>query len=297
MAGLTRRQFALCGAAVGLFGVDAAAQATAPAVQLPDGTRVPALGQGSWHLAQGRHPAAQEEEALRTGISLGLSVIDTAEIYGGGRAEEMIGRVIAGQRDKVFLVSKVWPNHATAAGIRQACAASLARLGTDYLDLYLLHWRTGVSDLTVVVDSFEALRAEGRIRRWGVSNFGVADMEDLYRIRKGDGCAANQVKYNLQDRSIERDLLPWCERHRLPIMAYSPLGQGGDLLRNAALARVAERHQSGPAPIALAWTIRSGRAIAIPEAGEPAHVRQNATALSLRLTDADLSELDRGFAN
>ena len=179
----------------------------------------------------------------------------------------------------------------------RACQASLSRLGTDYLDLYLLHWRTGVSDLGVVVSTFESLRAEKRIRYWGVSNFQVADMEDLYRVRDGDHCATNQVQYNLRDRSIERELLPWCERHGVPIMAYSPLGQGGDLLRNAALAGVAERHQCSPAAIALAWTIRGGHVIAIPESGSPAHVRENAVALSLRLTDADLAELDRGFAS
>ena len=272
------------------------AQPVTPSVQLPDGSRVPALGQGSWHLAQGRHPASEEEAALRTGISLGLSLIDTAEIYGDGRAEQMIGHVIAGQRSTVFLVSKVSPDHATASGIRKACAASLARLGTDYLDLYLLHWRGGASDLSVVVDTFESLRAEGRIRRWGVSNFLVGDMEDLYRVRGGDGCATNQVRYNLKDRSIERNLLPWCEQHGLPILAYSPLDMGGDLLRNTALVRIAERHQSSPAAIALAWTIRSGHVISIPESGSPAHVRQNASALSLRLTDLDLGELNRGFA-
>jgi diketogulonate reductase-like aldo/keto reductase len=296
VVGLTRRQLGLCGAAVGLLGVKAVAQPVTPSVLLPDGSRVPALGQGSWHLAQGRHPASEEEEALRTGISLGLALIDTAEMYGDGRAEQMIGHVIAGQRGKVFLVSKVLPNHATASGIRQACAASLARLGTDYLDLYLLHWRGGASDLSVVVDTFETLRAYGRIRRWGVSNFLVGDMEDLYRVRGGDGCATNQVRYNLKDRSIERNLLPWCEQHGLPIMAYSPLGMGGDLLRNTALVRVAERRQSSPAAIALAWTIRSGHVISIPESGSPAHVRQNASALSLRLTDLDLDELNRGFA-
>ena len=293
MIGLTRRQFGFVAAAVGLLGIDAVAQPVTPSVQLPDGSRVPALGQGSWHLAAGRHPASEEEEALRIGISLGLTLLDTAEIYGNGRAERMIGRVIAGQRDQVFLVSKVWPSHATAPGIRQACTASLARLGTDYLDLYLLHWREGVSDLGVVVHTFEGLRAEGHIRRWGVSNFAVADMEDLYRVPGGDACATNQVRYNLADRRIERDLLPWCDQHRLPIMAYSPLGRGGDLLKNPALARVAERHQSSPAAIALAWTIRSGRVIAIPESGSPAHVRQNAAALSLRLTDLDLDELNQ----
>jgi diketogulonate reductase-like aldo/keto reductase len=224
-----------------------------------------------------------------------MTLIDTAEVYGQGRAEEMVGRVIAGQRDKVFLVSKVAPSHATANGIRAACAASLARLGTDHLDLYLLHWRGGVSDLGVVADSFEALRTEGRIRRWGVSNFRVADMEDLFRVRGGDACAANQVRYSLTDRSIEADLLPWCTRHGVPIMAYSPLGSGNDLLRSPALARVAERHESNPAAVALAWTMRSGHVISIPESGAAAHVRQNAAALSLRLTAQDLGDLDGAF--
>ncbi len=196
---------------------------------------------------------------------------------------------------KVFLVSKVLPSHATATGIRQACTATLSRLGTDYLDLYLLHWRGGVSDLGVVVHTFDSLRAEGRIRRWGVSNFEVADMEDLYRVPGGAACATNQVRYNLTDRRIERDLLPWCDQHRVPIMAYSPLGRGGDLLRNAALIRVADRHHSSPAAVALAWTLRSGHVIAIPESGSPAHVRQNAAALSLRLADLDLDELNRAF--
>lgn len=296
MAGLTRRQLGFAAAAVGLCGVGAAAQPAIPSVQLPDGSRVTALGQGSAGLGTGRHPASQEEDALRTGISLGMTVIDTAELYGEGAAEQLIGRAIAGQRDKVFLVSKVWPSHAgTAGGIRQACAASLARLGTDHLDLYLLHWRTGVSDLGTVVGAFESLRGEGRIRRWGVSNFAVADMEELYRIPRGAVCATNQVRYNLSDRGIERDLLPWCEQHRVPVMAYSPLGRGGDLLRSAGLARVAGRHQASPAAVALAWTIRSGHVIAIPEAGSPAHVRENAAALTLRLTDADLDDLNRTF--
>ncbi len=293
MGGLTRRQFGFAAAAVGLLGIDAVAQPVTPSVQLPDGSRAPALGQGSATLAQGRHPAAEEEEALRIGMSLGMNLLDTAEIYGNGRAERMIGRVIAGQRDKVFLVSKVAPSHATAPGIRQACTASLSRLRTDYLDLYLLHWRDGVSDLGVVVQTFESLRAEGKIRRWGVSNFRVADMEDLYRVTRGDGCATNQVQYNLMDRRIEQDLLPWCEQHRVPIMAYSPLGRGGDLLRNRVLVQVAGRHHSSPAAIALSWTIRSGHVIAIPESGSPAHVRENAAALSLRLTDQDVDELNR----
>lgn len=295
MEGPTRRQLGMAGAAVALSSGNAMAQTQALVVELPRGGSAPALGQGSWHLAQGRHPAAEEEEALRSGISLGMTLIDTAEIYGNGRAEEMVGRVIAGQRDKVFLVSKVSPGHATASGIPQACAASLARLGTDHLDLYLLHWRGGAVELGVVVDAFEALRAAGRIRRWGVSNFRVADMEELFRVRGGDACAANQVRYSLTDRSIEPDLLPWCERHGVPVMAYSPLGSGNDLLRNPALARVAERHASNPAAVAIAWTMRSGHVISIPESGAPAHVRQNAAALSVRLTAQDLAELDRAF--
>jgi diketogulonate reductase-like aldo/keto reductase len=225
-----------------------------------------------------------------------MTLLDTAESYGNGNSEKMIGRVIAGQRDKVFVVSKVWPSHATADGIRSACKASLARLATNYLDLYLLHWRTGVKDLGIVVQTFESLRAEGLIRRWGVSNFDVGDMEDLFRTRGGEACATNQVGYSLADRRFERGLFGWCESHAIPIMAYSPLGRGGELLRNAGLARVAERHQSRPAAVALAWTIRSGRVIAIPESGSPAHVRENASAVSLRLTEADLDALNRAFS-
>jgi diketogulonate reductase-like aldo/keto reductase len=296
MAGLIRRQFGLAGVAAGVLGSKAMAQPETPTVKLPDGSRVPALGQGSASLAAGRRSAWEEKEALQTGISLGMTLFDTAEAYGSGSAERLIGRAIAGQRDKVFLVSKVSSGHATASGIRRACKDSLVRLGTDYLDLYLLHERGGLANLAVVVQSFESLRTEGHIRRWGVSNFKVADMEELFRIGGGDSCATNQVQYNLADREIERGLLPWCEKNQLPIMAYSPLGKGGDLLRNAGLVRVAQRHQSRPAVIALAWTIRSGRVIAIPESGSSAHVRENASAMSLRLTEPDLHELSRAFS-
>ncbi len=296
MTSLTRRQFGLAALAASVGGASASAEPATLTVKLPDGSRVPALGQGSAALATGRHPIAQEEEALRTGIALGMTLLDTAEIYGRGNAEKTIGRVIAGQRDKVFVVSKVWPSHATADGIRSACKASLARLATNYLDVYLLHWRTGVQDLAPVVQTFEALRKEGQIRRWGVSNFAVSDMEDLFRVPGGNACATNQVPYNLADRRIEHGLTAWCDSHAIPIMAYSPLGRGGELLRNAGLARVAERHQSHPATVALAWTIRSGRAIAIPESGSSAHVRENASAMSLRLTEADLDELNRAFS-
>jgi diketogulonate reductase-like aldo/keto reductase len=295
MISLTRRQFGLAAVATGVGGTEAVAQPTTATVRLPDGTQVPALGQGSAGLAGGRHPAAEEEEALRTGISLGMTLLDTAETYGNGNSEKLIGRAIAGQRDKVFVVSKVWPSHATPEGIRTACKASLARLATGYLDLYLLHWRTGVQDLTPVVQTFESLRREGQIRRWGVSNFDVSDMEDLFRVKGGDACATNQVVYNLADRRYERGLFAWCENHSIPLMAYSPLGRGGDLLKNPGLRRVAERRQSSPAAVALAWTIRSGRVIAIPESGSPDHVRENASALSLKLTATDLEELDRAF--
>ena len=228
---LSRRQFSgLCAALPAVSVISTAltsASALAAAertVKFRDGTVVPALGQGSWHLGQGRHPEAVEEEALRTGLSLGMTLIDTAEVYGGGRSEEFIGRVIAGQRDRVFLVSKVQPSRAAENGIARACEASLARLGTDHLDLYLLHWRGGIADLSGVVTSFENLRAAGKIRAWGVSNFNVSDMEELFRIPHGDRCATNQVLYNVGNRGIEHDLLPWCEQHGMPVMAYTPLG-------------------------------------------------------------------------
>jgi diketogulonate reductase-like aldo/keto reductase len=262
-------------------------------VKLRDGRIVPALGQGSARLAHGRHPPAEEEAALRTGIDLGMTLIDTAEIYG---SEELIGRVIAGQRDRVFLVSKVWPNHVAGDGIARACAASLRRLGTDRLDLYLLHWPNGVSDFGHVVKAFEDLRAAGKIRAWGVSNFKVAEMEKLFRVPQGDRCAMNQVPYSLDDRGIERDLLAWCERHDVPVMAYSPLGgPGAGLLTNPALARIGAAHNCAAAAVALAWTMRSGRVIAIPESGSVDHVKENAAALSLNLSPQELKDLDAAF--
>ena len=272
---------------------NASARAANPTVKLRDGAIVPALGQGSANLAQERRPEAAEEEALRTGLSLGMTLIDTAEMYGGGRSEKLIGRVIAGQRDRVFLVSKVWPNHVTGDGIARACEASLGRLGTDYLDLYLLHWPSHEADLSSIVAAFESLRAAGKIRAWGVSNFKVADMEDLFRVSHGDRCATNQVLYNLASRDIERDLLPWCEQHGMPIMAYSPLGgAGAGLLRDPVLARIGAAHNCSPAAVALAWTIRSGNVIAIPESGSAEHVRENAVALSLTLTPDELNTLE-----
>ena len=263
-------------------------------VKFHDGTIVPALGQGSWHLAQGRHPEAAEEDALRTGLSLGMTLIDTAEMYSDGRSEELIGRVIAGQRDHLFLVSKVLPNHTTEDGIARACEGSLARLGTDYLDLYLLHWRSRDTDLPTVVAAFESLRAAGKIRAWGVSNFKVSDMEDLFRVPEGNRCATNQVRYNLTSRSIENDLLPWCEERGMPVMAYSPLG-GDRLVGDPTLILIGAAHNCSAPAVALAWAIRSSRVIAIPEAGSAAHVKENAVALSLTLTPHELQTLDAAF--
>jgi diketogulonate reductase-like aldo/keto reductase len=282
-------------ASVGTIGTlsSESARAATPTVKFPDGTIIPALGQGSAGLAQGRHPQAAEEEALRAGLSLGMTLIDTAEIYGDGRSEKLIGRVIAGHRDRVFLVSKVWPTHVRGNGITRACDASLARLGTDHLDLYLLHWPSRDTDLSSIVAAFETLRAAGKIHAWGVSNFKVGDMEDLFRVSHGDRCATNQVLYNLGNRGIEHDLLPWCEQHGMPVMAYSPLGgSGASLLRDPTLARIGAAHGCSAAAVALAWTIRNGNVIAIPESGSAEHVKENAVALSLILTPDELRALD-----
>ena len=278
---------------VSALATGAASDSPGRTVKFHDDTIVPALGQGSARLGQGRHSEAVEEEALRTGLSLGMTLIDTAEIYGNGNAERLISGVIAGQRDRVFLVSKVWPSHVAGNGIERACEGSLARLGTDHLDLYLLHWPNGISDLSGVVKAFEDLRSAGKIRAWGVSNFKVSNMEELFDIPDGDRCATNQVPYNLGARGIEHDLLPWCERHDMPLMAYSPLGgPDSSLLRDPTLARIGAAHDCSAAAVALAWIIRSGKIVAIPESGSAAHVKENAVALSLVLTPQELQTLD-----
>jgi diketogulonate reductase-like aldo/keto reductase len=303
MRSLNRREFSELCLALGSFAtasgasaLDAAAGATSTTgrtVRFRDGTVVSALGQGSANLAKGKHPQAAEEEAIRTGLSLGLTLIDTAEVY---ETEEFVGRAIAGQRDRVFLVSKVWPNHVAGNGVLRACEASLKRLATDHLDLYLLHWPNGVTNLSHVVDAFENLRSAGKIRAWGVSNFKVSDMEALFRAPKGDRCATNQLPYSLGDRGIERNVLPWCEQHGMPVMAYSPLGgPGASLLRNPTLARIGEAHACSAAAVALAWAIRSGNVIAIPESGSVAHVKENAVALSLTLTPQELETLEAAY--
>ena len=279
-----------------VVGAGAAPKPAARTVRLPDGTTVTALGQGCWHLGQGRHPEGVEEEALRTGISLGMTLIDTSGNYGNGRSEQFISHVIAGQRDRIFLVSKVEGDQVSGDGIARACAASLARLGTDYLDLYLLHWPVPSVQFSGVVAAFEQLRAAGKIRAWGVSNFNVGQMEGLFRVPDGHRCATNQVPYSLNNRGIERDVLPWSKLHNVPVMAYSPLGGDQHLVvGDRTLAQIGTIHGCSAAAVALAWVIRSGNVIAIPESGSPAHVKENAMALSTALTPRDLQALDAAF--
>jgi diketogulonate reductase-like aldo/keto reductase len=297
---LNRRQFTARCAAFGLsLPVLSAALAAPPAartVKLAAGTTVPAVGQGCWHLGQGRHPPEVEEEALRTGFSLGMTLLDTSGNYGGGRSEQLLSHVLAGQRERIFLVSKVEGDEVAGDGVARACAASLARLGTDYLDLYLLHWPIPSAQFPAVVAAFEQLRATGKIRAWGVSNFNVGQMEDLLRVPDGQRCATNQVPYSLNNRRVERELLPWCRERNIPVMAYSPLGGDKNLvIGDRTLAQLGAAHGCSAAAVALAWVIRSGTVIAIPEAGSPAHVQENAVALSLALTPADLQTLDTAF--
>ncbi len=302
---LTRRQFTARCAAFGLLvgqaaaqtpGSGAAARPSPRSVRLPDGTSVTTLGQGCWHLGQGRHPAAVEEEALRTGIALGMTLLDTSGNYGRGRSEEFLSHVIAGQRERIFLVSKVEGDEVSGDGIARACTASLARLGTGYLDLYLLHWPIPSAQFPGVVAGFEQLRAAGKIRAWGVSNFSVDQMEDLFRVPHGNRCATNQVPYSLNNRHIEADVLPWCRRHNLPVMAYSPLGGDKHLVvGDRTLAQIGASRGCPAAAVALAWVIRSGNVIAIPESGSPEHVRENAAALSTALTPQDLQTLNAAY--
>lgn len=273
-----------------------AAMTAVRTVAFPNGVRVPVLGQGSSHLGQGRHPQAVEEDALRTGISRGMTLIDTSGNYGNGRSEQLIGHVLADEREHVFVVSKVEAEQVTGDGIARACAASLARLGTGYLDLYLLHWPVPSAQFSAVVAGFEHLRTAGKIRAWGVSNFDVGQMENLFAVPDGNRCATNQVPYSLNNRRIERDLVPWCAKHGVPLMAYSPLGGDRNLvIHDRVPAEIATAHGCSPAAIALAWVTRSGTVIAIPEAGSPDHVRENAVALSLELTPQDLQKLDEAY--
>jgi len=266
-----------------------------PTATLPSGERVSALGQGTWFMGEGRRSRADEIAALRLGIDLGLTLLDTAEMYGDGAAEELIAEAIAGRRDEVFIVSKVLPGNASKRGTAAACEQSLRRLDTDRIDLYLLHWR-GHVPLGETVDALEGLVRAGKIRHWGVSNFDTSDMEELSRLPKGDQVKTNQVLYNLKSRGVEWDLLPWCRRRGIPLMAYSPVDHApGGLMNFPALKAVAVRHKATPVQIALAWLLRQDGVIVIPKAGNVAHVRENRAALDLELTPADLAELDRVF--
>lgn len=262
-------------------------------VSLPSGDAVPVLGQGTWHFAEHRSRRSDEIDALRQGLDLGMRLIDTAEMYADGAAEELVADAIAGRRDEVFLVSKVLPENATRQGTIAACRRSLARLATDRLDLYLLHWR-GRVPLDETLEAFAALQRAGMIRYWGVSNLDTDDMEELVGLPGGEAVATDQVLYNLGRRGIEYDLLPWCRSRGIPIMAYSPIEQGR-LLPLRTLREVATRHGATPAQVALAWAIRQDGVVAIPRAGTPEHVRDNRSAADLRLTKEDLAELDAAF--
>lgn len=262
-------------------------------VRLPSGETVPALGQGTWQLAEDPGRRADEIAALRLGLDLGMTLIDTAEMYGEGAAEELVGEAIGRRRDEVFLVSKVLPQHASARGTVAACESSLRRLDTDRIDLYLLHWRGNIP-LEETLQAFSALVKAGKTRYWGVSNFDLDDMEELFSLTGGDAVATNQVLYNLTRRGIEWNLLPWCRRHGIPLMAYSPIEQGR-LLSHPELRRIADRHHATPAQVALAWVLQTPGMIAIPRTGSPAHVRDNRAALDIRLTEQDIAQLDRAF--
>ncbi|ALS30183.1 glyoxal reductase [Paenibacillus sp. 32O-W] len=267
-------------------------------VTLPDGTRVPALGQGTWNI--GDKPGSRQSEiaALRLGVELGMTLIDTAEMYGEGESERLVGEAIAGMRDRVFLVSKVYPHNSGRDRIAASCEASLKRLGTDRLDLYLLHWR-GRVPLDEVAEGMERLKEQGKILRWGVSNFDVSDMRELFETPKGAGCALNQVLYHLGSRGIEYDLLPWQRERRLPTMAYCPLAQAGSLRKglidNETVRDIAADRNITPFQLLLAWCIRGGDVIAIPKASSENHVWANAEAGALMLTEEELRRLDSAF--
>jgi diketogulonate reductase-like aldo/keto reductase len=264
-------------------------------VALADGERVPALGQGTWRMGENKSAHAEEVAALCLGIDLGMTLIDTAEMYGEGGAEKVVADAIDGRRERVFVVTKVYPHNASRTKLPKACERSLKRLRIEVIDLYLLHWRERNTPLAETVEIFERLRSAGKIKRWGVSNFDVEDMKELFAIENGTACAANQVLYNLENREIESGLLPWSQKNKIPIMAYSPVGHSRGLLNNATLKKIAKLHDSTPAQIALAWVLRQPGVIAIPKAGNQAHVRDNAQSVEIQLTDEDSPDIDREF--
>jgi diketogulonate reductase-like aldo/keto reductase len=268
-------------------------QVEVPRVTLPGGERVPALGQGTWHMGDNRRLAAQEAGALRLGIELGMTLIDTAEMYGSGRAEEIVREAAHDRREELFIVSKVLPHNASRVGTVAACERSLKRLGTDRIDLYLLHWRGSVP-LAETLEAFQRLERDGKIRHHGVSNFDRRDLEQWSHLTAGAAVAANQVLYNLATRGIEWDLAPWCREHGVAIMAYTPLGHGR-MLADPSLAEIARRHVATPAQVALAWLLRREGTIVIPKAARPEHVRENRGAVDIALTAEDLAAIDRAF--
>jgi aldehyde reductase len=263
-------------------------------VRLPSGEQVPALGQGTWYLGDDRFARRDEIAALQLGLDLGLSLIDTAEMYGEGRAETLVGEALAGRRDEAFIVSKVYPHNASRRGAVEACERSLKRLQTDRIDLYLLHWR-GQYPLAETLDAFDALQRAGKIRHYGVSNLDLADMQELWQVPHGKQVAVNQLLYNLQRRGIEWDLLPWLRAHGVATMAYSPVEQGR-LLKHPQLQDFARRYGLTPAQAALAWLLAQPGVIAIPKSATPARVRENAAARDITLNAEQLAELDRLFA-
>jgi diketogulonate reductase-like aldo/keto reductase len=260
-------------------------------VSLPDGRSMPVLGLGTWKMGEDRRRAAGEVRVVQRALDLGISLIDTAEIYASGGSEQVVGQAIAGRRDRVFLVTKVAPSNASRRGTIRACEASLKRLGTDVIDLYLLHWIGGTA-VTDTIAAFETLKKDGKIRAWGLSNF---DTDDMELMPGGAECCANQVLYNPQSRGIEFNLLPFCQARGIPIMAYTPLGQSGRVLKNAAITEIAHRHKATPAQVALAWGIRNPGVVTIPKTANLARVEENLGAVSLTLTAADLLEIDHAF--
>ena len=266
--------------------------ATIPSLRLPAGIDMPAYGIGTWRMGESPRVRAAEVNALRHGIESGVTLIDTAEMYGDGEAESIVADAVGSGRDRLFIVSKVLPSNASRRGTVAACERSLKRLKTDRIDLYLLHWR-GSYSLADTVAAFEELRAAGKIRAWGVSNLDHDDMQELWHVPHGRNCQADQVLYNLTRRGIEFDLLPFCHQHAIPVMAYSPLEQAR-MLRHRVLAEVAKRHGASPAQVALAWLLNQG-VIVIPKATNTAHADENLGALDLVLTAADLATLDAAF--
>ncbi|UXS39764.1 aldo/keto reductase [Agrobacterium tumefaciens] len=264
-----------------------------PSVTLPSGKEVPALGLGTWNMGETRSSAPQEVESIRKAIDLGMTLIDTAEMYADGRSEEVVGAAIAGRRQDVFLVSKVYPWNASERGTAEACERSLARLGTDHIDLYLLHWR-GEHPLAETVAAFERLKSDGKIGDWGVSNFDTDDMEELFAVAGGKNCAANQVLYNLSRRGPEFSLLPWCQERGVPLMAYSPIEQGR-ILKNHELIRIAKAYQATPAQLALAFLLERDGVIAIPKSASVSRVEENRGATDLEITEEDWAALDAVF--